>query len=287
MHSLHLKELPWILQLQKEGSPFWNQLANFFNFFDTEYFYLLLILVIWIVFDWKTGSRILFLLLLSAFLNNSLKVLFQMPRPFDLDANAAVLFTISGFGFPSGGAQNAMLFALVFAHHLKRWWGCWLAFLYVFLVSFSRVYLGLHFFSDILAGFAVGYLLFWAYRYVFPKVEKFLQKHSLWENLLLAQIAAFLMRFFNDSKDGSRIALSVSLLSLFLFLALKLNLLAKKQKKNKKFKHKRIAVSLAGIFVIALGCLFSACRFLTAGVFFALWLIFGVGFILRRTDKRT
>ncbi len=287
MQIIHLKELSGISFLQKAGGEWLNQFFQFLNFFDTEYFYLILFLIVWIIFDWKIGARILCLLLLSAFLNDSLKQIFQQPRPFELDPNVAIL-VIDGFGFPSGGAQNALLFALVFTYHLKKTWGYVLAFVYVFLISLSRIYLGLHFFSDVLSGLLAGYLLFLIYIYLFPKIEKFLKKHSLLENLLLVQIIAFLMRFVNDSKQSSKIALSVSLFSLFLFLGLKFKFLPsniKKFEKNKKLNHKRIALSLAGIFIIALVALFFGLDLIVSGIFLALWLVFGVGLFLKSQVK--
>ena len=285
MYDLHLNELDLIYALQKGGTPFWNQFFGFFNFFDTHYFYLLLILVIWIIFGWKTGFKILFLLLISAFINDFAKIIFQLPRPFMLDPKAALLFTVDGFGFPSGGAQNALLFALVFAHHLKKWWGYLIAFIYIVLIAFSRIYLGLHFFSDIAGGLVLGYGLFLAYLYLFPKIENFLKKHSLLVGLFLAQVVAFLMNFLNSSPSGTELALNFSLASLLCFVGLKFNFLPQESHNHQIHKietKRRIIVSLLGILAISLFCLFWPCRFFVSSSLLVLWLVFGVGIFCRR-----
>ena len=69
------------------------------------------------------------------------------------------------YGFFSGHASNAFGFAAVSLgifrsdeRHLYRAYG-WAIMIWAFLVSLSRVFLGRHFFGDILVGAAVGLLL--------------------------------------------------------------------------------------------------------------------------------
>lgn len=281
MLELHLNELDLIYALQKGGSPFWNGFFGFLNFFDTHYFYLLLILAIWVIFGWKIGFRILFLLLFSAFINDFAKIGFQLPRPFMLDPKAALLFTIGGFGFPSAGAQNALLFASIFAHHMKKWWGYLIAFVYVALIAFSRVYLGLHFFSDIAGGLFLGFLIFLVYRYLFPKIEAFLKKSSLLKGLFLAQIIAFLMYLLNSTSKGTELALNFSLAALLCFVGLKFKLLLPVSK-DKHEARKRMLVSLLGVSVISLFCFIWPLNFFISNCLLVLWLVLGVGLIFRK-----
>lgn len=64
------------------------------------------------------------------------------------------------FSFPSGHAMGSATLAvalmLLFWSTRARFWVCFLAGLFVLLVGLSRVYLGVHFPSDILAGWAAG-----------------------------------------------------------------------------------------------------------------------------------
>lgn len=93
-------------------------------------------------------------------LNVLLKYTFQRARPsFD-----GPLVTLSTYSFPSGHASGAMLFYSVLAAWLVcnyRGWGVRTlavasAATMVALVALSRVYLGAHYLSDVLAGIAVG-----------------------------------------------------------------------------------------------------------------------------------
>ena len=68
------------------------------------------------------------------------------------------------FGFPSGHTMTATLlyglFGVFFVLSTKSWW--WraiavaLAFIVICAVGFSRIYLGAHYFSDVVAAFAAG-----------------------------------------------------------------------------------------------------------------------------------
>ncbi|MER2999393.1 phosphatase PAP2 family protein [Pontibacter populi] len=75
-------------------------------------------------------------------------------------------YQVEHFSFPSGHATTAMaLFALlayfIYRHNQKKPYRkliAWLAAILIILVGFSRIYLGVHFLSDVLAGFILGLL---------------------------------------------------------------------------------------------------------------------------------
>lgn len=93
-------------------------------------------------------------------LNAGLKQVFHRPRP-HLQDPLVHLLTLS---FPSGHAAGSTVFygalcALVFAHWRRRAIrasAVALSAAMVLLVTFSRVYLGAHYLSDVIAGVAVG-----------------------------------------------------------------------------------------------------------------------------------
>ena len=59
--------------------------------------------------DRRTGSRLFFLLLLSAYVNAVAKVLANQPRPFTYDPRVQALVKAGGGGMPSGHTQNAVV----------------------------------------------------------------------------------------------------------------------------------------------------------------------------------
>lgn len=91
----------------------------------------------------------------NGLLNLSLKLLFERPRP---DVFPPVMAE-SSFSFPSGHTASAVAFYGVLAVFLwedRRRGLALLCGLWVLLVAFSRVYLGVHYPSDVLASFSLG-----------------------------------------------------------------------------------------------------------------------------------
>lgn len=89
--------------------------------------------------------------------NEVLKVCFQRPRPQILSWASA-----TGYSFPSGHAMVAFTFygllgyfSWYFGGHKGRWYA-FLNLMLAMAIGLSRIYLGVHFPTDVLAGFAAG-----------------------------------------------------------------------------------------------------------------------------------
>jgi membrane-associated phospholipid phosphatase len=109
---------------------------------------------------WRWASYLVFTTGVGGLLNKALKLLFARERP----ELAEALRNASGYSFPSGHAMGATVVfgALCYLafRGLPKWRprGAALAFgtAMVVAISFSRVYLGVHWMSDIAAGVAAG-----------------------------------------------------------------------------------------------------------------------------------
>lgn len=109
----------------------------------------------------KTGVVLLLALLIEAFFCNIvLKNLVAMPRPFTLHENVQLLIPAPhDYSFPSGhtGAAFASAAALYFSR--ARYWI--VVFVLAVLIAFSRLYLYVHFPTDVLGGIVLGIASAW------------------------------------------------------------------------------------------------------------------------------
>jgi len=186
--------IDWIIAIQSLGG--WLELPmKFFTFLGYEnFFFLVLPLVYWSV-DAGVGLRIALILATSDYLNAIVKSFFDDPRPYWVSAQVKPLSVEHSFGIPSGHAQNAAAVWGVMAAGFpagKRW--AWVAaFALAFLIGFSRLYLGVHFLHDVLAGWLIGYGILFAFLRFWDPVAAWLKTKTLIQQVLIAFVISLFM----------------------------------------------------------------------------------------------
>lgn len=99
------------------------------------------------------GLSLLVAMEVSYQLSHGLKALIARPRPSETLADVVTMFSASDFSMPSGHAVMAFSAAFI----LSKAYGKWPVFyLLATVVAVSRVYAGVHFPSDVLAGAVLG-----------------------------------------------------------------------------------------------------------------------------------
>lgn len=135
----------------------------FVTFFGSNYFLLPAYIVLVGYFLFSKTARWLSLdiaavAITSTIILFSLKAIFHRHRPFD-----PLVKTVNGFSFPSGHAFSAFTFFGILIYVLwnypinpiGKWITSVLFFLFACAVAFSRVYLHVHYASDVIAGFCL------------------------------------------------------------------------------------------------------------------------------------
>lgn len=119
----------------------------------------------------------------SGLLVQGLKITFRVPRPWLLDPNfqpvASAVPGATGYSFPSGHTQSITALLGTLGFYTKKKPLRFLFFLFVFLVGFSRMYLGCHTPQDVLVSFGVSIVcVFLCYHFLYKK-EYFKNRESL------------------------------------------------------------------------------------------------------------
>ncbi|WP_307851157.1 phosphatase PAP2 family protein [Nocardiopsis sp. MG754419] len=108
------------------------------------------------------GGRLIVVVIASGVLNNLLKSISYTPRPYWFDARITGYQHHASFGMPSGHSQAAMVVWGYLGIRSGRRALMWAAGVVILLVAFSRIYLGVHFISDVVVGLTLGALIVWA-----------------------------------------------------------------------------------------------------------------------------
>jgi membrane-associated phospholipid phosphatase len=190
--------IAFIQTIQTIQSPGLTAFIKFLTALGTEYIYIPVILFIFWCVDEKKGVRLGLLIILSACINGIFKELLKQPRPFTLEPSVGLAFEPT-FGIPSGHAQLSLCFALPLAlwcsravNHPRQRAAIRLGTaLFVLLIAFTRLYLGVHFPTDILAGWFLGGLTLALWAFFEKRAGTLLESGGLRARLIIAAAVAF------------------------------------------------------------------------------------------------
>ncbi len=162
-----------------------NSIVLFFTFLGTHIFLIPanLILIIYFLFIKKHrwySIKIPVIALSSLALMVLLKNLFGRHRP-----DIPLIREVHGLSFPSGHALMSVTFygMLIYIvwNSISRTWLKWLLItllvLLIIIIGFTRIYLRVHYPSDVFAGFAIGFLWLVISIWIMRRIEKFSKRN--------------------------------------------------------------------------------------------------------------
>jgi len=210
MRDLLWQWVPWgidaVVAVQRATGNALDPLFQAITSLGDQYALLLLLPALLWCLDKRRGLQMALLVLLSAYLNSALKYLFQIPRPFAVSPAVQPKVTAPGYAFPSGHAQVAATVWPTLARSFGPWWTILPAAALVLLISFSRVYLGVHYPQDVVAGMAVGTLLTLLYLRLQPSLEARLAELSIVLQVALAAALALVMILLLPTEEALQAA---------------------------------------------------------------------------------
>lgn len=158
METIWNAGVDFILFLQNLGSWLVPPM-QLFSFLGTSMFAMVFLPFFYWNIDTVLGLRLAVMLMVSSATVDAFKLAFHQPRPYWYDTAVKAFGSEISFGFPSAHAFTAAAMWGYLAAILKRRWVWILSLGLVFFIGLSRLVLGLHFPTDVLVGWALGFVL--------------------------------------------------------------------------------------------------------------------------------
>ena len=151
-----------------------DSLTNFFRFitkFSNVAFLVIFVLIVLLILRNKDAVFVIFNLIFLRLLNYVIKIIIKRDRP-----NILRLIKIGEYSFPSGHAMISMgvygyLIYLIYKkikNPYIKYLGIIILSLFIILIGISRIYLGVHYFSDVVAGYTLSLI----YLIIFIRVRR-------------------------------------------------------------------------------------------------------------------
>ena len=198
--------LLWGLDLIRLVQSFANPPLTFVmhiitNLVSTPVYMITLPLIYWCI-DEKKGIRLSTAVLISVWINIALKFLLNQPRPFfeGYDPSVGMIDVRLG-GLPSGHAQISLVMLFITASWIKRKWAYCAAALLCLAIGFTRIYLGVHFPTDILGGWLLGAAVLCGYFLLRSRIETLLSQGGIRAGMIASAALSFLMILYLPGEE--------------------------------------------------------------------------------------
>lgn len=143
--------------------------------------------------DKKCGQRLLFAITGSITINSGIKNFFKIPRPIGSEGLESLrTSTATGYSFPSGHTQTATTVWVSIMEYFRKKWVIVLGMIMVLGAGVSRLYLGVHWPTDVLGGWILGIVL----SLIFVKLFDYIDQNKCYYILFLILIAFIVAVYF-------------------------------------------------------------------------------------------
>jgi len=197
-------ELQIIEWLQQFSNGFWNAFFSFWTMFGEEEIIIGIMGFIYWCYNKEAGEYIGVSVFISLLLNSVIKVVVQRPRPFLVDSNIVNLrdTTSSGYSFPSGHTQGATSVFGSVAVWMKKKWITISTIVIVIMVALSRMYLGVHYLTDVLVGGALGIGISFLVYHLYKKNNNHLKMYlGILIGCAVLMVGVYFLELFSQNSD--------------------------------------------------------------------------------------
>jgi len=178
--------------LENIRNPVLDAIVALITHLGGETVFIVIALIFYWCIDKKRGYYILSVCFIGTLINQFLKLMFRIPRPWVKDPDFTIVESAraeaTGYSFPSGHTQNVTGYLGGIARTSKRKVVQIISVVLIILTAFSRMYLGVHTPLDVGVSLVIGAVLVFALHPIYKKADdpKFL--YGLMAGLLVISI---------------------------------------------------------------------------------------------------
>lgn len=145
--------------IQSISNPMLDCFFVILTMLGEDIFFIIIIGTIYWCFNKTLGYKLAFVYLTNRAINTIIKEVVKFPRPIGYEGiKSNRVETAGGYSFPSGHTQQSTSLYTTLMKEFKKKWLYFIGVLGVFLVGFSRMYLGVHWPIDVIGGLTIGIL---------------------------------------------------------------------------------------------------------------------------------
>ena len=169
-------DMPILYALEKLRTPFFDTVLGAVTYLGEETFFIVVAIVVYWCISKKLGYYLLLTNYFSTLINQFVKILCRVPRPWIRDPGFSIVenarAAAAGYSFPSGHTAGITVIAGCVSRVTKRKALRVICIVVLLLVAFSRIYLGVHYPSDVLFSLIVGLILVFALYPLFRRCDE-------------------------------------------------------------------------------------------------------------------
>ena len=192
--------MSFLYWLESSRTPFLDTLMSLITHIGEETVFLVIALLMFWCVEKRRGYTFLLVGFVGICVNQLLKLIFRIPRPWVKDPTFrpvdSAIAEASGYSFPSGHTQNAIDTFGCIARGTRRRALQIVCAVIIVLVSFSRMYLGVHTPLDVGVSLGTGLILVFG---LYPVIYRATEKPSyMWITLSLMTLASVALLLYTQ-----------------------------------------------------------------------------------------